>query len=647
MTPTTPPHRIGYYIHHHGAGHLTRATQIAHALRQPVTGLSSLPAPPDWPGEWIDLDRDDRPPHSTDPEETAGGVLHWAPLHNDGYRNRMHTIAAWAEHTHPHAVITDVSVEVTLLLRLLGIPVIVAAMRGDRTDRAHQAAYDLASALLAPWPGTLPEPDWPPRWRHKTAHVGGLSRFDQPENTSRTGPTEQPPTPATTHPPTSHDLTIGVLWGTGGQSWTQADQDQAAAATPHTRWTRPTDPDAVWPMLRTADIVVTHAGQNAVAEVAAARKPAVVISTPRPHGEQDATLAALDRAGLAATHRGIPEAHRWPELLEQARHIPGERWTTWSDGHGARRAAALAHTIASGRRIIGGLAVITLVSGRHEHLRRQIAGLLAGTHLPEHHILVAIDDPTVPDTAATATLGSDTATLHPTIVHIPRDDTGRLPLAAARNTGARRARDTGCTDAIFLDVDCIPSTELVARYAHALHQDPDENTPRPTIWAGPVTYLPADALTPGDNADPATLLRHRSPHPARPDPPPGTATAADDLRLFWSLSFATRLDDYDRLGGFCTDYTGYGGEDTDFAMTLQAAGGHLMWLGGADAYHQHHTVTDPPTEHLTDIVRNANLFATRWGWHPMQGWLEAFAAAGLAHFDPTHHEWRTTTGNGP
>ena len=56
----------------------------------------------------------------------------------------------------------------------------------------------------------------------------------------------------------------------------------------------------------------------------------------------------------------------------------------------------------------------------------------------------------------------------------------------------------------------------------------------------------------------------------------------------------------------------------------------LTWVGGAAAYHQWHPVGSPPVGHLTDIVRNGALFAKRWGWWPMGGWLTEFEALGLA-----------------
>lgn len=36
---------IGYYVHHHGSGHLHRARSLAAVLGRPVTGLSTLPRP--------------------------------------------------------------------------------------------------------------------------------------------------------------------------------------------------------------------------------------------------------------------------------------------------------------------------------------------------------------------------------------------------------------------------------------------------------------------------------------------------------------------------------------------------------------------------------------------------------------------------
>jgi len=122
-------------------------------------------------------------------------------------------------------------------------------------------------------------------------------------------------------------------------------------------------------------------------------------------------------------------------------------------------------------------------------------------------------------------------------------------------------------------------------------------------------------------------------HHARPAPAPGQWHRGGDHRLFWSLSFATTAAVWSRIGGFCEQYQGYGAEDTDFAMMAQQAGVELTWVGGASAFHQWHPTASPPVHHLDDILRNGALFASRWGWWPMEGWLKQFAARDLIRPD--------------
>lgn len=55
----------------------------------------------------------------------------------------------------------------------------------------------------------------------------------------------------------------------------------------------------------------------------------------------------------------------------------------------------------------------------------------------------------------------------------------------------------------------------------------------------------------------------------------------------------------------------------------------MAWTGDARAYHQHHPVSDPPVEHLDDLLRNGAIFHRRWGEWPMRGWFEALEQRGL------------------
>ncbi|SDO77283.1 Glycosyltransferase family 28 C-terminal domain-containing protein [Pedococcus dokdonensis] len=331
---------IGYYAHHHGAGHLTRLQAIAGAMNEDVWGLSSTPAPAAWTGGWTQLARDDDPDPaalSADGDPTAHGVLHWAPRGHLGLARRSAQLANWVVEEHPRALVVDVSVEVAVLARLCGVPTVVVALPGARLDRTHQLAYDSAEALLAPWPRGTHDRDWPSAWTAKTWFVGGISRFDHLS-----------PSPPVV-PPSTHGRTVLVLWGAGGRTTTAADVDAARAATPTWTWVErvpgvPGD-GSIWEALASADVVVTHGGQNAVAEVAAARRPAVVVAQPRPFDEQVATARAVESRQIAVGLSAWPSADEWPDLLERAISRGGAGWAQWSTGHGAAVAAAHLRTV--------------------------------------------------------------------------------------------------------------------------------------------------------------------------------------------------------------------------------------------------------------------------------------------------------------
>ncbi len=328
---------IGYYVHHQGAGHLRRMRSVAAHLDRPLTVLSSAPRPDWFAGEWVRLAADDLDPAPRD--VTAGGTLHWVPRGDAGLARRTAQVTAWLDRARPSLVVVDVSVEVSLLVRLAGVPVVVVAMPGDRTDRAHSTAYDLADALLAPWPAGA-HPWWPQRWLDKTWHVGGISRFD-----GRARPPAQR---------RDDGRTALLLWGEGGRDRDPGELAALSEATPGWSWQlahpgRRLDEEELWHALVASDVVVTHAGQNAVAEVAAARAAAVVVADARPFDEQIHTVRALNRRGLAVGLEAWPSSERWPELLESARARGGRVWRDWSSGDGARRAAAAIDELARRR----------------------------------------------------------------------------------------------------------------------------------------------------------------------------------------------------------------------------------------------------------------------------------------------------------
>ncbi len=325
---------IGYYVHHHGRGHATRALEIARRLPGPVTGFGSLPSPPGWPGPWHVLP-DDVPHLPLDP--TAGGVVHWAPLAHPGHRDRF---AILARHLggEVDTLVVDVSCEVALFARIMGVRTAVVALRGDRADRPHRAAYDSAGVLIAPWTEETPEPGWSAEWTRKAAFVGPMSRFDAE-------PTPRSPAPR------GGARRVLVMWGGGGCSVTPEDLAAAEAATPGWQWTvrTPASPSPdLWRELHEADVVVTHAGDSAVGEVAAAGRPAVVVAQPRPFGEQHATVRALRRAGACTAREEWPQPAEWAGLLDGADRAGGGGWRQWYRGDGAERAATAIRSLAGG-----------------------------------------------------------------------------------------------------------------------------------------------------------------------------------------------------------------------------------------------------------------------------------------------------------
>jgi hypothetical protein len=321
---------IAYYIHHVGQGHTQRARAVIEHLPGQVTALSSLPAPPGWRHDWIVLPRDDDGASPVDP--TAGGLLHWVPRHHRGLQSRMAVLTDWLAEHDPAVLVSDLSMEVTILARLIGIPVVTVALPGAREDPAHQLGYGLSDAILAPWPRLDADmcPGLEPH-ASKVHHVGGLSRFDGRPAIVRGA---------------AHPGIVLSISGSGGEVRAPVRRP----VTPGWHWTTRgpghwvNDP---WPDLCAADVIVAHCGLGVLAEIAAAKRPAVLIPEPRPHDEQLHTARAIAAAGLATVLDREPENADWPRILAETARSDGATWTAWSDGRAARRAAVVITDVAA------------------------------------------------------------------------------------------------------------------------------------------------------------------------------------------------------------------------------------------------------------------------------------------------------------
>lgn len=304
---------IGFYAHHHGSGHVHRCRAIMAALDRPAQLLSTDPSANvvlvDDAGASISEDRD------------AHGTLHHVPPGHAGLRGRMAQIAAWIDEHRPAAFYVDVSVEVALLARLMGVPVITLAMPGVRDDPAHQLGYRQAAAIIAAWPNWVPLPEHLRAHGPRVHQVGGISRFPGVEEVI--------------------DGDVVVLSGNGGSGWTRGQWDAVQEACPNRSFrflggdTSVADP---LPYLAGAQVVVTAGGQNSVADIAVADTPALVLPQQRPFAEQHATAALLDAAGLAVVRSQFPAAANWPHLLDVTNSLDS-RWIRWQTSGAAQRAA--------------------------------------------------------------------------------------------------------------------------------------------------------------------------------------------------------------------------------------------------------------------------------------------------------------------
>jgi len=242
--------------------------------------------------------------------------------------------------------------------------------------------------------------------------------------------------------------------------------------------------------------------------------------------------------------------------------------------------------------------ILTLVKERDKALENLLIGLSLNTVLPDEMIIVFMNE-------AIRVLPSMPFPVRCFEVHSKE----HLPLAEARNHAAINASGDFL---IFLDVDCIPSSDLILKYQE--HQRSGQ------LLSGEIRYLTEKAM---GNKDVMSNLFHLStPDPIR------AGLSVVPYTLFWSLNFACSRETYWHIGGFDEAYQGYGAEDTDFSFTAEQKKVPIRNVQ-ACAYHQYHPVYSPPLNHFADIIRNANRFFTKWKAWPMEGWLKAFEDKGL------------------
>ncbi|MET0460982.1 MAG: glycosyltransferase [Ilumatobacteraceae bacterium] len=328
--------RVLWYVHDHGRGHLDRARAVIPHVGADVV-VACGPGIAEAAADALDIPVVALPSDVPVPARPTVGPWHHAPSSPVTTARALAVAAAVDDHRCTTAVV-DVSVEVTVLARMLGLRVVSLRQSGCRDDAAHQIGLATADAVWVPQHRDL-EPIGhavDDRW----VFTGPFSRYDGAERP--------------TGPPECAERLVVLLVGSGGNGlavghWAESGPPpgwRVVIAGTHRRLARPGIDvigyrDPILPLLAAADVVITSAGWAAVADTVAAGTRLVVVPEARPFDEQLTRARALAGAGLAVLRDRWPMPAELPAVLAEALALQPERWAAYHDGHGAQRAAAL------------------------------------------------------------------------------------------------------------------------------------------------------------------------------------------------------------------------------------------------------------------------------------------------------------------
>ena len=352
---------FGYFVHHQGRGHAERCTAIAHAL------------PADRPLV-VFCARDDifppLPAHARivvipslfEPrgDETASmdhlptpATLHCAPLGWPSIRRAMSMLASWFDTADPALMICDVSAEVAQFARICSVPPVKVLQHGDRGDAGHQAAYEGAVGLIAPFHGFLAQPEWDAAMRARTCFAGGLgvdTRIIERGAARRRIEIEP------------DEEMILVMAGAGGGEFSQAPLSVGARSRPSARWItigpvgrdwHATEPANIehrgWVndasiYIAAADVVISSTGNTTCQQILAASRPWLAVPQWRYFDEQHRKAQMLAANGLACVRPHLPSsAEAWRQTLAEtlACHRPEAQRAVIEDAPAAKTAAWL------------------------------------------------------------------------------------------------------------------------------------------------------------------------------------------------------------------------------------------------------------------------------------------------------------------
>lgn len=327
-----------WYLHDHGSGHLGRARAVIPHLDTDVV-VAAGPGVAAAAAAALDVQVVELPADHCHPDPPTQGPWHHAPA-TPAMRQRAEALTDIVRRWRCEGAVVDLSVEVTVLCRLLGLSTVTLRQSGRRNDLAHQIGLESANTVWVPQHRELEFIDTPvdERW----SFSGAFSRFDNlcpPRNGNRRRAAKR---------------RLVLLTGRGGSTLTMKTWRVASAPRgwevllvgDHPVWSRGDVAslgyvEPVWDVLRHADVVITGGGWSSVADVVAAGAALVIVPEPRPFDEQCTRAAALADAGLAVALPRWPSPQQVHLVVEEALALDRLRWHQYYDRRGAQRAAEI------------------------------------------------------------------------------------------------------------------------------------------------------------------------------------------------------------------------------------------------------------------------------------------------------------------
>lgn len=329
-----PVHPIGYYVHHHGTGHLRRALNIIKHISRPVVIFSELLPPDDLPknATYVQLPSDAIPGY----QQPSDSVFHYTPYGKATFQRNRLLVDSW-QTMKIQQLYVDVSIEVAVLAKLHGLTVGHNVMHGVRIDQPHSYGYDACDYLLA---CMAPEFDIPTNrtTSTQTIYSGGISRFEK-----------RPPQPLQTC------RNVAVLLSPKAEQTVQNDLIRLAKQTPDITWhcigfttNRPLTNvvphgsiDDPLPLLQTADVIIGAGGNNTIMELASLGKPFICIPESRPYDEQLTAAKQLDSLQAAIHLDHFPTPSNWHSTLEAVHQLDLKAFNALVSDNAAQVAASV------------------------------------------------------------------------------------------------------------------------------------------------------------------------------------------------------------------------------------------------------------------------------------------------------------------